>query len=47
MVREKVREKFFFKVRELSGNLEICQGILKFVREFWNLSRSQGKIMEF
>ena len=29
-VREKVREKYFFKVRELSGNFEICQGILEF-----------------
>ena len=27
-----------------SGN---CQGILKFVREFWNLSKSQGKVGEF
>ena len=27
-----------------SGN---CQGILKFVREFWNLSKSQGKVREF
>ena len=36
MVREKVREKNIFS---RSGN---CQGILKFVREFWNLSESQG-----
>ena len=27
-----------------SGN---CQGILKFVREFWNLRKSQGKVREF
>ena len=27
-----------------SGN---CQGILKFVRDFWNLSKSQGKVREF
>ena len=32
MVREKVREKNFFS---RSGN---CQGILKFVTEFWHLS---------
>ena len=24
------KKKHFFKVRELSGNFEICQGILKF-----------------
>ena len=35
-VREKVREKNIFS---RSGN---CQGILKFVREFWNSSKSQG-----
>ena len=30
-VREKVREKkIFFKVRELSGNFESCQGIMEF-----------------
>ena len=40
-VREKVREKNIFS---RSGN---CQGILKFVREFWNLGRSQGKVREF
>ena len=40
-VREKVREKNIFS---RSGN---CQGILKFVREFWNLSKSQGKVREF
>ena len=36
-VREKVREKNIFS----------SQGILKFVREFWNLSKSQGKVREF
>ena len=41
MVREKVREKNIFS---RSGN---CRGILKFVREFWNLSKSQGKVREF
>ena len=40
-VREKVREKNIFS---RSGN---CQGILKFVREFWNLSKSQGKSGNF
>ena len=40
-VREKVREKNIFS---RSGN---CQGILKFVREFLNLSKSQGKVREF
>ena len=40
-VREKVREKNFFS---RSGN---CQGILKLVREFWNFSKSQGKVREF
>ena len=40
-VREKVREKNIFSG---SGN---CQGIFKFVREFWNLSKSQGKVREF
>ena len=40
-VREKVREKNIFS---RSGN---CQGILEFVREFWNLSESQGKVREF
>ena len=27
---KKSGEKYFFKVRELSGNFEICQGILEF-----------------
>ena len=36
-VREKVRENFFFQ----------GQGILKFVREFRNLSKSQEKVREF
>ena len=40
-VREKVREKNIFS---RSGN---CQGILKFVRELQNLSKSQGKVREF
>ena len=40
-VRENVREKNIFS---RTGN---CQGILKFVREFWNLSKSQGKVREF
>ena len=35
-----VRKNIFSR----SGN---CQGILKFIREFWNLSRSQGKVREF
>ena len=39
-VREKVREKkYFFKVRELSGNFEICQGILEFKQKS---GKSQG-----
>ena len=29
MFREKVREKIFFKVRALSGNFVISQGILE------------------
>ena len=37
-VREKVREKNIFS---RSGN---CQGILKFVREFWNSGKSQGNL---
>ena len=37
----KSQGKIFFS---RSGN---CQGILKFVREFWNLSKSQGKVREF
>ena len=32
-------KKYFFKVRELSGNFEICQGILKFKQKSRN---SQG-----
>ena len=33
-------EKYFFKIRELAGNL-------KFVRELWYLSKSQGKVKDF
>ena len=40
MGQGKVREIFFFKVRELSGNFEICQG--KTV-----LIKCQGKVREF
>ena len=36
-----VREKYFFKVRELSGNFEICQGILEFMQKS---GKSQGII---
>ena len=39
MVREKVGGKFFFKVREWSGNFEICQGILEFKQKS---GKSQG-----
>ena len=39
-VREKVREKnIFFKVRELSGNFDIGQGILEFKQKS---GKSQG-----
>ena len=33
-------KKYFFKVRELSGNFEICQGILEFMQK-------SGKVREF
>ena len=29
-------KKYFFKVRELSGNFEICQGILEFKQKSGN-----------
>ena len=32
-------KKYFFKVRELSGNFEICQGILEFKQKS---GKSQG-----
>ena len=32
-------KKYFFKVRELSGNSEICQGILEFKQKS---GKSQG-----
>ena len=38
-VREKVGKNIFFKVRELSGNFEICQGILEFKQKS---GKSQG-----
>ena len=36
---KKSGKKFFFKVRELSGNFEICQGILEFKQKS---GKSQG-----
>ena len=33
------RKKYFFKVRELSGDFEICQGILEFKQKS---GKSQG-----
>ena len=38
-VREKSRRKHLFKVMELSGNFEICQGILEFKHKS---GKSQG-----
>ena len=36
---KKSGKKYFFKVRELSGNFEICQGILEFKQKS---GKSQG-----
>ena len=32
---------------DIFSRSENCKGILKFVREFWNLSTNQGKVREF
>ena len=34
---------FFFKVREMSGNLEICQGKIEFWKMSWKTELCQGK----
>ena len=39
-----VREKFvFFKVREMSGNFETCQGKIEFWKMSWKTDLCQGK----
>ena len=35
---------FFFKVREMSGNFEICQGKIEFWKMSWKTDLCQGKI---
>ena len=35
---------YFFKVREMSGNFEICQGKIEYWKMSWKTDLCQGKI---